>query len=238
MVLLLIYDDTCPLCAWYSNQFVKLGFLQNIEKKPFSALNTDQQALLDMQRAVNEIPLLNTHTKKVLYGIDALVEVLSRKIAFIKPIASLAPINFLLRFLYKLISYNRKGIVANNNLANGISCVPDYHTGYKMTFNFLLFIFNTAISFLDNSGVLLIINLVSGFYIGAASLLLFPFKIILESFTQLFIILLVCTIIALPSSYLPSPLDYVLIGITVMVFLYGCFKRGYYIWVMRKMGWL
>jgi hypothetical protein len=141
----LIYDDACPLCAWYTGVFIKYGLLGNTGRKPFSDIAQYDLQNIDMDRACNEIPLLNTDTHEILYGIDAMVEMLNDKFSFVKPIARLAPVNYFLRKLYKLISYNRKGIVARVPEAGKFNCAPSYNFDYKKIFIVVCFLFSSAL---------------------------------------------------------------------------------------------
>ena len=67
---ILIYDDNCPLCTWYSGLFVKYGFLTPEGRKPFSTLDEQLISKIDFDKSRNEIPLLDTATDKVLYVIN------------------------------------------------------------------------------------------------------------------------------------------------------------------------
>ena len=111
---ILVYDDNCPLCTWYSGLFVKYGFLESGGRKAFSTLDDKLLSLIDFNKSRNEIPLLDTSSNRVLYGIDALLEILDQKIPCIKTTGNVAPIKWFLKKFYKLISYNRKVIVAKN----------------------------------------------------------------------------------------------------------------------------
>ena len=76
---ILIYDDNCPLCSWYSGEFVRFGFLASEGRKAFSSLDTSLLSRIDFEKSRNEIPLLDTENGQVLYGIDALLEILDSK---------------------------------------------------------------------------------------------------------------------------------------------------------------
>src|SRR5215510_3037234 len=104
---ILIYDDNCPLCTWYSGLFVKYGFLNEDGRKPFSKLDDRLLSQIDFARSRNEIPLLNTSTHEVVYGIDALLEVLDQKAPFIKTTGKFGPLTWILKKIYKLVSFNR-----------------------------------------------------------------------------------------------------------------------------------
>lgn len=140
---ILIYDDLCPLCSWYSMQFVRFGFLTKEGRIPFSSVPAEHLSKIDFNRSRNEIPLLDTRSGKVLYGIDALLEILDRKIPCIKKTGNLPGIKWFLKKLYKLISYNRKVIVAKKCGNGQIDCAPDLNMKYRFLFMFLCFVLNT-----------------------------------------------------------------------------------------------
>lgn len=144
---LLIYDDNCPLCQWYSEQFVRFGFLSKEGRVPFSTLEEKYLLQINFERSRNEIPLLDTQTGEVIYGIDALLEILGAKIPFIKTIGKFKPVHWFLHKLYKFISYNRKVIVAVKCGPGAIDCAPDFNYGYRGLFMALFLLLNTVLLF-------------------------------------------------------------------------------------------
>ena len=86
---ILVYDDNCPLCTWYSGLFIKYGLLNPDGIRSFSTLDSDLLSRIDFDKSRNEIPLLDIADNKVIYGIDALLEILDQKIPCIKTIANL-----------------------------------------------------------------------------------------------------------------------------------------------------
>ena len=144
---IIIYDDSCPLCEAYTAAFIKAGFLQKDGRQSFAHADESLLARIDLFRSKDEIPLLDLHTGKVLYGIDALLDVLSQKFSFIKPMAMVRPINWVIRKLYKLISYNRRVIVAPKKNASGFDCTPFFNIRYRLAFIIIGLIFNTMILF-------------------------------------------------------------------------------------------
>jgi len=139
----LVYDDNCPLCTWYSGLFVKYGFLNSDGRKAFSTLDDGLLSKIDFDKSRNEIPLLDVSTNKVLYGIDSLLEILDKKIPFIKAVGNFAPLKWCLKKLYKLISYNRKVIVAKKCGQGNIDCSPDTNYLYRFVFMAVCLAFNT-----------------------------------------------------------------------------------------------
>jgi predicted DCC family thiol-disulfide oxidoreductase YuxK len=144
---ILVYDDNCPLCQWYSGLFVKYGFLEPEGRKAFSVLDEKLLVQIDFNKSRNEIPLLDTTSGKVLYGIDALLEILDKKIPFIKSAGNLKPVKWFLKKLYKLVSYNRKVIVAKKCSAGSIDCAPDINYRYRFAFLAACLLVNTFMLF-------------------------------------------------------------------------------------------
>lgn len=140
---ILVYDDNCPLCTWYSGLFVKYGFLKADGRQPFSTLDDSLLSKIDFGKSRNEIPLLDTETNKVVYGIDALLEILDTKIPFIKATGNFAPLKWVLKKMYKLISFNRKVIVAKKCGRGSIDCSPDVNYLYRFIFMTIFLVFNT-----------------------------------------------------------------------------------------------
>lgn len=144
---LLIYDDNCPLCSWYSSLFVKTGLLPADGRKPFSSLEPSVLDKIDYARGRNEIPLLDKTSGKVWYGVDALLEILGQRFPFTKQAGKIKPVHWLLKKIYKLVSYNRKIIVAKKCGAGNIDCSPDMNYKYRILFLLLSITFNTLLLF-------------------------------------------------------------------------------------------
>lgn len=149
---ILVYDDNCPLCTWYSSLFTRYGFLHPDGRVAFSTLDQEHLKLIDVDKSRNEIPLLDTATGQVVYGIDALLEILGQRFTVIKTIGHTKLVNRVLKKLYKLISFNRKVIVAKKCGPGAIDCVPDMNYFYRILFMLLFLIFNTVMLYpLHNS---------------------------------------------------------------------------------------
>jgi predicted DCC family thiol-disulfide oxidoreductase YuxK len=151
---ILIYDDNCPLCTWYSGLFVKFGLLTADGRKPFSTIETSLLTRIDFEKAKNEIPLLDINSGHVWYGMDALLELLGQKFTLLKQAGNIKPLKWMLKKLYKLVSYNRKLIVAKTCGAGSIDCAPDMNYFYRILFMVISLIFNTLMLFPLNTIVL------------------------------------------------------------------------------------
>ncbi len=145
----IIYDSECPLCAAYTKAFVKLKLLRPEERIAFSELS-DQEFIprMDRSRQGNEIPLVDLNGGKTLYGLDALVFLLSRRWQWIGRTMRFRPLYLFFRGLYAMISYNRRVILAKKFRAITCSCAPDYHAGYRV----LLIAFAATVSVLITHG--------------------------------------------------------------------------------------
>jgi hypothetical protein len=92
--------------------FCKIGLLNAENRIPFLKADIEILASIDVEKGKDEIPYFDSQTKVTLYGVDALPEILGQRAAFIKSIGNFVPVKRFLTRLYKLISYNRKVIVA------------------------------------------------------------------------------------------------------------------------------
>lgn len=125
---LILYDAECPLCTLYTRAFTKTGMLDSNGRAPYqTALNPTTQTLnptapkipsqapacplVDLQRAVNEIALVDTTTGTVTYGIESLFKVIGHSFPLFRPLFSWRPFIRIMRKVYAFISYNRKVII-------------------------------------------------------------------------------------------------------------------------------
>jgi hypothetical protein len=140
---ILLYDDYCPLCVWYTGLFVKYGLLKPESRVAFSTANPEILNSIDLQQGINEIPLFNPQTGKTLYGIDSMLEIFSWKFPLIKKIGNIQPIKWFLKKVYKTISFNRKLIVARKCRQDGFDCSPAFNLRYRLFFISVCLCFNT-----------------------------------------------------------------------------------------------
>jgi hypothetical protein len=180
---ILVYDDNCPLCTWYSGLFVKYGFLNIDGRKAFSTLDDRLLSKIDFDKSRNEIPLLDISTNKVVYGIDSLLEILDQKIPFIKTAGNIAPVKWFLKKLYKLISYNRKVIVAKKCAPGSIDCSPDTNYLYRFIFMTICLAFNTIMLYPIQNNVF---NKLSYYHISLLQLQVAHFAFVIINCTLAF----------------------------------------------------
>ena len=131
----IIYDSSCPMCQAYTKGFVQWGVLTDKHRIAFSELQPDQaRRYLDLQRSRHEIPLVDLAGGQTLYGVDALVYLLSQRLPLIALIMSNQMIYSFLKKLYSFISYNRRVITATVPGADGVNCAPDFNLKYRLAF--------------------------------------------------------------------------------------------------------
>lgn len=156
----LLYDEDCPMCNLYTAGFIKANMLDQNGRKPFVVLTDEEQTYIDLDRAKNEIALVDTKNKKVFYGIDSLLKVIGTSFPWMEKVGSWKPVNYLLRKLYKFISYNRKVIApSKKNTTKKIECVPDFNATYRILYivlatlftAFSLFQYAKLVPFLSNT---------------------------------------------------------------------------------------
>jgi hypothetical protein len=141
----IIYDSCCPMCSWYTGIFIKSGLLPEEGRQTFSGVRPDILNLIDPNKSRHEIPLVNLQAGTVQYGVDAIMEIVGSRYPTIIRICKFPLLNWIIRKMYKLISYNRRVIVAAEKKPVGFDSTPDFHVKYRFCFLLIGFIINTII---------------------------------------------------------------------------------------------
>jgi hypothetical protein len=136
----LIYDQDCPLCVWYTNQFIIMGILNEKERVPYFQAIQNPYLKFDQELAQNKIAFIKSENQEAVYGIDSLLAILGSRWKWIETIGNLLVINSFLKLLYLLISYNRK-VIAPVNCNTTISCTPTKNWFWRVTFISLIALF-------------------------------------------------------------------------------------------------
>lgn len=135
----IIYDDNCPMCKWYTGAFVEANLLTSANRISFSELSESPLAeQIEMQRSKHEIPLVDLAGGKTIYGVDSLVHLLQPKFPILGKLMQVQPISYLVRRLYKFISYNRGIMAPSYPSYRKYDCTPDFHLGYRLMLVLLL----------------------------------------------------------------------------------------------------
>ncbi len=144
---ILLYDDYCPLCTWYSGLFVKFGLLKPGNRLPFSLADNAILSAIDIEKGKDHIPLFDPGSRSTLYGIDSLLEILGQKMPWVKRAGHIKPVYWFLGRLYNLVSYNRKVIVARHCAPGAFDCSPAFNPFYRILFLLIFLSFNSLMLF-------------------------------------------------------------------------------------------
>lgn len=125
----IVYDDACPMCQAYTAGFVKAGWLK--ERRGFANVSPELLAKIDFDRARHEIPLLDTKTGEVTYGLSALFLIIGERMPIFKPLFRSAWFRPLLYPLYQIITFNRRIIAGSGAPKTGCDCAPDVNLFYR-----------------------------------------------------------------------------------------------------------
>lgn len=125
----IVYDDVCPMCRAYTAGFVRLGWLKR--RTGFAEAPEDILAKIDLDRARHEIPLLDTRTGEVVYGLDALFLILGERMPLLKPLFRNRLFRGFLYQLYQIVTYNRRVIAGSRAPQTGFDCAPDVNLFYR-----------------------------------------------------------------------------------------------------------
>jgi hypothetical protein len=130
----LLIDADCPMCRMYGKGFEKAGWVDKGTYSPYQNFVSSNASTIDLDKARNEIALLDTQNNEVRYGIDALKHIVTNRFPGLSLILSWKPVDFFLRKLYKFISFNRK-VIAPSEAKEGVkACTPDLNVKYRLLY--------------------------------------------------------------------------------------------------------
>lgn len=151
---IIIYDSACPMCSLYTRAFIRMGMLSDQGRIAFSDLSDSKIiSQLDLARAAQEIPLIDTKGEGTLYGLDSLAYVLGQKLPFISRIMRITFVSWFFRRLYKMVSFNRRVIIPAKPSRNGVDCTPPFNMKYRITFIVFAVLLSSLITFLFGRSV-------------------------------------------------------------------------------------
>lgn len=127
----LLIDKDCPMCNIYGKCFTTIGLIDKNTVTPYQTIHDFYAKQIDMERAKNEIALLNTETSTTHYGIDAMIEIVAHQSNFLRKVLHSQLIYAFLLRLYRFISYNRKVIYPTKQTENTRDCTPVTNLKYR-----------------------------------------------------------------------------------------------------------
>jgi len=128
----LLIDQECPMCNLYGKCFYKANLITKDTLAPFQHFDKTNKHI-DFELARNKIALYNQQTNLTIYGIDALIHVVSHNKLWLNKILNSTIIYFVLAQLYNFISYNRK-VIFPVRTADKQACEPDLKKSYRIAF--------------------------------------------------------------------------------------------------------
>ncbi len=109
---LLLFDAECPVCDAFSKAVVNKGMINSDGRKAYQQeLDAQTCPLVDRQRAINEIALINLDTGEVSYGAESILRLYAAEYPVLKKILTFGPLMWILNKLYAFISLNRRVIL-------------------------------------------------------------------------------------------------------------------------------
>lgn len=148
----ILYDADCPLCKAYTGAFIKNQMLDSNGRMAYSHIPPHMQAGVDMDRARNEIALVNTKTGSIIYGMDSLFAIIGHAAPMLRPLFRNRIFRWCIARLYRLVSYNRKLIAAVKPVV-AVGCTPDFNLKYRIAYLVLTVLFTGTV--LNSYGKLL-----------------------------------------------------------------------------------
>ncbi|MGK0390294.1 MAG: hypothetical protein ACI94Y_003046 [Maribacter sp.] len=137
----LLIDKDCPMCSVYGSCFKKSGWIDEQTLETYQDVDANYAIDIDMDRARNEIALLDTKTTETIYGINAMIKIVSHEKPLLAAVLNSKFIFPLLKMLYSFISYNRKVIIPARATFNARNCTPDSNLKYRWVYIIFVAIF-------------------------------------------------------------------------------------------------
>jgi predicted DCC family thiol-disulfide oxidoreductase YuxK len=130
---LILYDAECPLCQVSTRAFVKAGMLDGNGRADYQHMPEVACPVVNRQRAVNEIALVNTQTGEVTYGINSLFKIFGNSFPFLRSLFNNRVFLWFMTKVYAFISYNRRVIMpAANQQAHALQ--PSFRLNYRLAY--------------------------------------------------------------------------------------------------------
>jgi predicted DCC family thiol-disulfide oxidoreductase YuxK len=131
---LILFDAECPLCRVYTRAMVTTGILEDKGRAAYQQTDAAACPMVDRQRAVNEIALVNQTTGEVTYGIESLFKVVGTVMPFLNPLFLFRPFVWLMSKVYAFISFNRRVIIPADTAAESYQFQPTFKLNYRVAY--------------------------------------------------------------------------------------------------------
>ena len=126
------------MCTAYGTCFTQLGMVDATTVSPYQQTDEPLANRIDMERARSEIALHDEATGQTVYGIDAIIAIVAHRRPWLRRLLARRPLYFLLRKLYRFVSYNRKVIYPSAARPSLRDCTPPTHAPYRWLYILLV----------------------------------------------------------------------------------------------------
>ncbi|MCE7041885.1 DCC1-like thiol-disulfide oxidoreductase family protein [Dyadobacter sp. CY312] len=130
----ILFDAECPMCKLYTKAIVNAGILDGDGRIAYQEVTEQACPMVDWQRAVNEIALINHQTGEVTYGIESLFKVMSAVVPGLHFLFSFKPFVWLMAKVYAFISYNRRVIIPPHTNSDHFQLQPTFRLYYRIAY--------------------------------------------------------------------------------------------------------
>lgn len=131
---IILFDGECPMCKAYTNAFVQTGMLPADGRAAYQDGIDTICPLIDRQRAVNEIALVDIGSGEVTYGVKSIFKILGNTCPIFGPLFSFKPFVWLMTKVYAFISYNRRVIIPASITGDGFAFQPTLKIHYRAAY--------------------------------------------------------------------------------------------------------
>jgi len=129
---IILFDAECPMCRIYTQAFVRSGMLEGEGRAAYQTEMEQLCPVIDRQRAVNEIALVNTKSGEVSYGVESLFKVIGNSWPVFGPLFRFRPFAWLMSKIYAFISYNRRVIIPAGKSEVTFAYQPTFKLQYRL----------------------------------------------------------------------------------------------------------
>jgi len=130
----ILFDAECPMCKAYTKAFVTSGMLDAGGRTDYQHGMDAVCPLIDKQRAVNEIALVDVKSGEVTYGIKSLFKVIANAWPVFAPLFSFKPFVWLMSKVYAFIAYNRRVIIPASKHGGEYEYQPSLKINYRVAY--------------------------------------------------------------------------------------------------------
>ncbi|WP_221391694.1 hypothetical protein [Dyadobacter sp. NIV53] len=131
---LILFDAECPMCNMYTKAFVSSGLLDKNGRSSYQEFTNEACPMLDRQRAVNEIALINQESGEVTYGIESLFTIFASAVPALKFIFFNKIFIEIMAKVYAFVSYNRRVIIPAPAAVNNKVLQPAFKLNYRIAY--------------------------------------------------------------------------------------------------------